>query len=187
MTKQEAIDELRGHFACYGGQLVAFGAMARDMFVKQVKEKAPFTRKPSIALRLHGSDPAYRLCVSPYFNHYSKQVVPHRLNLELIHEVPVGELFKATKRLTIELIDGQPSSRRWFRDSCIDDAQRVTEIVNAFVRDPADVLRNCLGRCAICGRKLSDGTSRARGVGPECVELWDMFFITKSLFSITEG
>ncbi len=47
-------------------------------------------------------------------------------------------------------------------------SKSLLAIAEDFTRDPMEVLRRSSDRCCICSRKLNDGASRARGIGPEC-------------------
>lgn len=57
---------------------------------------------------------------------------------------------------------------------------RRSEVLAAISVDPEDALRRYgveLGRCGVCGRTLTDETSRAAGIGPDCA---DRFGIDRS-------
>ncbi len=73
--------------------------------------------------------------------------------------------------------DGLIIPRRWKKD--IDKTKEAFELVKDFLdklaTQPKKVIARNKNRCAICGRKFTDPESMARGIGPECVKMFEYF------------
>jgi hypothetical protein len=135
-----------------------------------------FARKPSYGLRLFAADGQTLVGVSPFYNRRAQMVECSRVLLEVISEVErytaavESKLFyQLERRLILTVQAGTPP--RWMRASrsAVDAVGALVLTLEQFLEDPPAVLRRSTMYCAICGRHLTDGQSRARGIGPECL------------------
>jgi len=167
--------------------LDAFRLACSDLFQIQVERKEqPFIRKPPIGLRFRLGPNVLAIC-SPRFDYGSKTVLCRSQTIELIKQEQTerkGEqFFRPVKRLGISLSDKGNHMTRWYRNTLADDALQLLTGIERFLQHPNQQMEG-MSHCAVCGRVLSDGQSRARGVGPECIEMvsrWP-FYTNKSVF-----
>ena len=152
-------------------------------------EGKTFARKPSYGLRLFGADDHTLVGISPSYKRHTKTVESCCHRVEVLGEVerylaPVAPrpFYQLERRLTLVVYLGG-ATWKLLRKSAVADLETLVPILEDFLIDPDSVLRRSTTYCAICGRHLTDGQSRARGVGPEClhhVSTW--FAYTESLF-----
>jgi hypothetical protein len=135
-----------------------------------------FARKPSYGLRLFAADRHTLVGVSPLYSRRTKTVDSGHLLFEVIGEVerylsPVDPtpFYQLERRLILQVQPGALPRWRSFRRSAVEDMATLVPTLEQFLRDPPAVLRRSTTHCAVCGRSLTDGQSRARGIGPECL------------------
>lgn len=161
--------------------LERFRVTCSELFELQVDRKEkPFSRKPPIGLRFRLASDKLLVC-SPNFHYASKQVLCGSQTVELIRqerkECAGKEMFRPVKQMIIGLTEERIRLQRWFRSSLADDSLLVLTGIERFIQSPCDLLQD-MSHCAICGRALTDGLSRSRGVGPECIEVvtrWPLY------------
>jgi Family of unknown function (DUF6011) len=137
----------------------------------------PLTRKPSLGLRLVAADQQLLVGVSPRWNAHTHTVNLRCAVLDVITEVqgylerePPTPFYQLDPALSLALqTDAVPRLTRWSRTAPA-LMPPVVALLTQFRADPAAVLKHSTRFCAICGRHLTDGQSRARGVGPECLK-----------------
>jgi hypothetical protein len=76
--------------------------------------------------------------------------------------------YQLHRRLILEVFPHGVSWRR-LGSSAVADLGALAEVLADFLCEPSTVLRRSSIYCALCGRHLTDGQSRARGIGPECL------------------
>jgi hypothetical protein len=71
--------------------------------------------------------------------------------------------------------DGFIRPRRWWKDYKRTKAafEMVKTHLDMLSTDPGAAIGRNKSNCAICGRKLTDPESQARGVGPECKRMFE--------------
>ena len=92
--------------------------------------------------------------------------------------------YQLERQLTLLVVPGCRPIWRRFGADYVQDLKTLLPILEDFLMESAAVLRRSTTYCAICGRHLTDGQSRARGIGPEClhrVSTW--FAYTESMFA----
>src|SRR5262249_30665808 len=136
-------------------------------------------RRPPLALRVCAlGEPAARVILGPHWlnNHGVLELVRGKMHVELIVlTLKYSGKLVPVKRLGFLLGNGEPQVRRCYPKTVTEDLARLFETVAAFVSDPIAAFRRSTDHCAICGRCLSDGNSRARGIGPCCLENTSFF------------
>jgi hypothetical protein len=159
---------------------------------KQMLESArkPFTRRPNVSLRLVApGEPKAKLIALPQWLPREKAARSGVIDLELLTEEVVrtrcGPALKWGKRLEITLA---PWGARRLRTpwNVVQEQERAVGTMADFLENPGAVLARNRDNCAICGRGLTDERSRARGIGPECIQLTD-FFLYQTTRSIVEA
>lgn len=153
--------------------LDAFRIACCSLFVIQTQSKTQlFTRKPSIGLRFRLGT-SMLVITAPKFDYRTKTVLVDKQTVELIEQQETEEqgekFFRPVKRLTLSLSETGNSVGRFYPKRLQQDASQLLEGMKLFLYSPRQMLENSF-RCAVCGRVLADGLSRARGVGPECIE-----------------
>jgi hypothetical protein len=139
----------------------AFRNVCCELFQIQVEQKQqPFKRKPAIGLRFKAEADQLVVCC-PQFDSDKKQV---RCGDQLL------EYYRPVQRLKVRLSQDVCYLQRAFKSRALQDVQQLLAAVKGFMEAPELQLQD-MENCAICGRKLKDGQSRARGVGPECIEV----------------
>jgi hypothetical protein len=135
-----------------------------------------FARKPSYGLRLFAADGQTLVGVSPFYNRRVQMVECGRVLLEVISEVErytaavePKPFYQLERRLILTVQAGTPPRWRQASRSAVDAVGALVPTLEQFLADPPAVLRRSTMYCAICGWHLTDGQSRARGIGPECL------------------
>lgn len=152
----------------------AFRNVCCELFQIQVEQKQqPFKRKPAIGLRFKAEADQLVVCC-PQFDSDKKQVRCGDQLLELLvqerTEKDGTEYYRPVQRLKVRLSQDVCYLQRAFKSRALQDVQQLLAAVKGFMEAPELQLQD-MENCAICGRKLKDGQSRARGVGPECIEV----------------
>jgi hypothetical protein len=128
-----------------------------------------YTRRPNLSVRLvtEGGPPA-KLIIVPAWNRREKRVDPGALILELL----VARSLYHGPSCELRLHVGK-STVRWDNLSCrwgTEALNRILDTVRSFLQDPFITFARSADRCCICDKLLTDGASRARGIGPECLK-----------------
>ena len=152
----------------------AFRITCCELFQLQAERKEkPFTRKPAIGLRFKAEADQLVVCC-PQFDSDKKQVRCGDQLLELLVQERTTkdgtEYYRPIQRLKVRLSQDGCYLQKGYQGRTLQDTQRLLAAVTGFLEAPEQQLQD-MANCAICGRKLKDGQSRARGVGPECIEL----------------
>jgi hypothetical protein len=165
-------EEIASILACYAGDFARLHEVASGFFAAESAGKT-YERRPNLSLRLavEGEPPA-RLLIHPGWVPYHKELDTSRVELELMHEETTPE-GKTKRRLELSVYlktaSGAKAGRYYLSQRGVDSAHRLAESVAAFLRNPAQEFARSAEWCCICGRALTDGVSRARGIGPECL------------------
>lgn len=71
--------------------------------------------------------------------------------------------------------DGSIAPKKWKRDKAKTKAafEMIKDFLNKLADDPAKIISKNSTHCVLCGRKFTDPDSMARGIGPECMKLFD--------------
>lgn len=71
--------------------------------------------------------------------------------------------------------DGSIAPRQWKKDKTKTKAafELIKGFLNKLADDPGKVIAQNSTHCTLCGRKFTDPDSMAKGIGPECVKLFD--------------
>jgi hypothetical protein len=154
-----------------------------------------FPRKPSLSLRLFAADAATLIGVSPHYQRHTHTVECHHLLLEVIAEVeryltqdPPTPFFQLKRRLILRIKPDAASYIALSGSTAVEDMAVLIAVLEQFLDNPAAVLRRSTASCAVCGRRLTDGQSQARGVGPECIrQISSWLGTTSSLFAHMES
>jgi hypothetical protein len=158
--------------------LEAVRCQAQPVWESLAAGKADFPRKPSFNLRLFTEDRQTLIGLSPTYARRAHSVDCTQTVLDVIGEVAgyLGEgearrtYYQLPRRLTLMLAPGAPPRPQCWRKTALDDVTQVLPTLAQFVADPAAVLCRSTMHCAVCGRYLTDGQSRGRGIGPECLK-----------------
>jgi hypothetical protein len=153
-----------------------------------------FTRKPGFGLRLFAADGQTLVGIAPSYDRQTKTMDCGRLLVEVITDVErylsltsPTPFYQLARRLRLTIQDGKPP--RWTQASMTAVAEMavLVSILEQFVTDPPTVLRRSTSYCALCGRRLTDGQSRARGFGPECVRHLSTLWATSATLGMMLG
>jgi Family of unknown function (DUF6011) len=143
---------------------------------RQLAEGKTFARKPSYGLRLFGADGATLVGMAPVFNYRTHTIQWGECVVELITEVAQylatenpTSYYRLDRQVTVCLTP-QGCRVRQYRLSVVEDVGTLVPILEQFLADPGAVLGRSSTYCAVCGRRLTDGQSQARGIGPECIQ-----------------
>jgi hypothetical protein len=153
----------------YEGDLQALGRIAEGFFRERSAGES-FSRRPNLSIRLvaPGSPPA-RLIVYPEWRSSAKQLNPSHVQIELVVD-RLAESGRRAWEIRLSVKDGAVKEMGFSYRHGEQAAERVGEIVRAFVDDPFAVFAQSADHCCMCGRPLIDEVSRARGIGPECLQ-----------------
>jgi hypothetical protein len=143
----------------------------RDMcvaFFKAASDGKTYTRSPSIALRLPHED--FIIVVKPTTRHDGGIVTVDQRGIVVECLCQLNHR-QSAKWLTI-LVTDTVKKTRWLRDISlsIQAATALVKMAGNFVADPRSVIEKNKNNCCCCGKGLTDQVSRARGIGPECLE-----------------
>jgi hypothetical protein len=133
----------------------------------------PYVRRPLISLRLIADGaPAAKLITAPLWNRARKSLNVETVKIEFLvqerAEIDGQAAHKPNCRLKV---GGDANGWDCIRVSTTGhvDIERVLGTIRDFINDHHAVLARSHDACCICGRSLTDGLSRSRGVGPECI------------------
>jgi hypothetical protein len=136
-----------------------------------------YTRKPSLSVTVpvQGEPPA-TLAIFPRWYAHKKTLDTNVVIVELLLEcLKVGGCQLRTREIALSI---SASGVKWTH--CVfatldKSLPRLLSAIDALLKDPAGLFVASPGRCCICRKKLSDGASLARGVGPECLRMGNRF------------
>lgn len=175
-------------------ELEACRATAAMLFRERIRHSPPpYKRKPPFGIRLPSAAGDVRVIDGPHWFRHRKELDPGVLKVEVLWEVKIsnkehGTLWAPHCFLKVDI---QPTGVAWTRCS-LDDEKRdravreLAEIAVGFASDPMKTLARNSANCGVCGRALTDGQSKARGIGPECINKLDYFALKRSLFGTVE-
>jgi Family of unknown function (DUF6011) len=133
-----------------------------------------FARRPVLGLTLVvPGEPEAILEIRPTWCRWRKKLDTGTLVVDLlVNRLGHEELSRRTSHRPVELgITLSPEGERIGRRSLRygeEGRDRLVQVVAGFLANPAASLARSKGRCCLCRRKLTDGTSVLRGYGPEC-------------------
>lgn len=141
--------------------------MCVDFFMSASEGKT-YSRCPPLALRLPHDD--FVIVVKPTTTHAGKSVTVDQRGV-LIECLRRFDDRKSAKWLTL-LVTSDVRKLRWMRNHALscEAATALVEMAGLFAIDPYFVIEKNLNNCCCCGKGLTDEVSRARGIGPECME-----------------
>jgi len=161
--------------------LAEFEKVTREFCIGQAENRT-FARRPQLGFKLVcEGDPPARIAVRPNWSRHRKQVLFDHINVELMIERKLNAEGATTvdRGFGLAFNRGIPQGTLW-AGYCPDGAERMVGTIRGFLADPAAVFARSADNCCICGRRLTDDTSRTRGIGPECIQtirffpvLWD--------------
>ena len=162
-----------------------FFELARQLFEARAQSYTG-TRKPPINLRLLSHDGNYRVCISPSWDSRFYQI-GSKIRIEVMRQELLDTgLYHFRKAMTVMVSESTLKLCSVYSKHLVNATDAMASVFTEFIKDPESVLARDSNHCACCGRALTDGTSRARGVGPECVtHLW-MFGFKKPVISASE-
>ncbi|AMV40202.1 DUF6011 domain-containing protein [Planctomyces sp. SH-PL62] len=155
-------------------------------FEGALEGKGPFRRRPNTSLRLICDTPVpTKLVAYPCGTVRHGEFVPQveKLHCELLQErtkvVDGIQARKFTRRLTFTL-KPECDSLGTIYPSAIEDARTALGVMADFISDARAVFARSHDYCCCCGKGLRDESSRARGVGPECVRVLNWLAFEKT-------
>lgn len=137
-------------------------------FFGAASEGKTYSRRPSLALRLPHED--FVIVVKPTTSHEGSIVRVDQRGI-LIECLRKFDNRKSVKWLTL-LVTHDVRKLRWMCNEIlgIEAATALIEMAAMFVVDPFVVIEKNKDNCCCCGKGLVDEISRARGIGPECLQ-----------------
>jgi hypothetical protein len=141
-------------------------AEASAFFDDQSRGKE-FNRRPNLSLRLSATgDLAAKLVLCPGWTPRYKTVTPAIIDVEFL----VCRGRKSRAELRLQSSEHGITPCRWSLLHSRDALLRLAAVCHDFLEAPAVVFARSASHCCICGRPLTDGLSKARGIGPECMD-----------------
>jgi hypothetical protein len=137
-------------------------------------EAHTYTRRPITGLRLiTKGEPPSKLIALPAWDSRGKTIDCSIIRCELMaeksavvgaHHVQKWDVLFACR------INSRGLHCNQFRyRTGLGDLDRVVSTIRDYQQDRRAVLARSYDHCSICQRKLTDGLSRSRGIGPECI------------------
>jgi hypothetical protein len=176
-------DELRGQVEAdlrdNAGLLGRFRDTLAGLFTGMAEGRT-FGRRPNVSLRLIADgEPPAKVIALPGWNPGVKALNCRHLVCELLVERDVqtsqGPGKQRQRRAKLWLAaDGRVGAGSLYWATAAADYGRVLATLRSFLDDRRAVLARSHDHCCVCGRRLTDGLSRARGIGPECVKFSGM-------------
>jgi len=185
MNTNQNWQAIKDYLSSFAEPLQAFREALTPLFTAMADQKLPasrqFVRRPQISLRLIANgEPLGKLIALPCSRNVygTKYLACDCVHCELMIERQVTTASdKVGKNLQRWLaITIRPDSVHLSRASrsvavAFGHVDRVVATMTDFVQDHCAVLARCRDECCICGRRLTDELSRARGIGPECLKI----------------
>jgi hypothetical protein len=184
VAKLRISETLEGHKLDF----LAFREIASSIFKTKADGKV-YTRKPPIALRLRDAETPSLVAATPSWSRYGRKLNCEEVRVEVLREQKVTtkdgkEKFLLDCPLAVVFAPAWPPRLcRYGLDPDCDST--LASIVQAFLADPLQVTRRSTNNCCICGRGLTDGASKSRGIGPECLKSIPMLLFKQSLIDFT--
>jgi hypothetical protein len=156
--------------------LIEFRDACVTFFLEASRGKV-YHRRPPLALRLPHDD--FVIVVKPTTTHCHDDVMvdDRGIVIEVLRRCPdaVGNKFPV-KMLRV-MVEETARPKMWrLRGEGIRAAKALIEMAKDFLNAPRSVIERNKDNCCCCGKSLRDETSRARGVGPECLTKMGVFF-----------
>jgi Family of unknown function (DUF6011) len=157
----------------------------RKQAIAQKQEGLPegveFRQRPVIALRLFDSK-LDKIVIRPCWTSKASSgyqiggtLNPQAITLELLRDHPISRGSRLDMRIS-------PVIPRAWRISTktqvnMDNVKYVVDRLKDFLADPEAffVRRGNWCKCCCCGKDLTDQLSVSRGIGPECIKVFDYF------------
>jgi hypothetical protein len=130
-------------------------------------------RAPPRAIRLTlAGEPHARLVVKGVWSKREQRFNASVLAVEILWDSSPDPAERDLSRVLVAFLraDGLRLERVRVDRVGRDAAARLADGVMHFLDDPAEVFARSSDRCCICGKKLTDDQSRARGIGPDCLQ-----------------
>jgi hypothetical protein len=160
--------------AVYRDRLLDLWAVA-SAFFRAESEGKNYKRRPALSITLPAEgNPTARLSVVPRWIRKGRrrggQLDPSVIYADLLVErhCIAGQVYRWVEvGLTLEAdaVNCGWRSMQWG----IDALRRLAATVDAFLASPQESFAQSADHCCICRRALTDGQSRARGIGPKCL------------------
>jgi hypothetical protein len=176
-SEVELLERFRQRMAAF------FGQWQVAMF-KENERRNP-KRRPPIGLRLIAAgEPLGKVVTTPRWDPQCHHFAVWSITCELLVEEPVlvGGVEAVRRKRQITVSGNDHCGWRWlrkFHKTGLQDTSRVVSTIRDFMEDSKAVLARSHGWCCVCGRKLTDGLSRSRGIGPECIKRSQSLLLAK--------
>jgi hypothetical protein len=157
-----------GLLASGDATLRALHGLLGDYFAGAAEGKN-YRSRPQLCLRLWlPGDPPAHLAVTPHWDRRACRLDVRSLSLEVVEDKVVGPYLVGRRIIQGLLLT--PAGVQYRHDPPRPEPlARLLDITRQFLADPlATMARECES-CCICQRRLTDPTSRARGIGPNCL------------------
>jgi hypothetical protein len=186
-SKRATIDDL---IEIHKDPLEHFREMFAISFTAWSQGELSYNRKPPFSLRLiaAGDNPKAKLLVYPQWNPGSKTINPDTVVCELLYESERKGGFVWEIAMAILLQSGRRARNKSHYPLRVEtDFFRLINVVTDFIDNAPMVIARNHSNCAICGKRLTDTTSRARGIGPECIVTKAPYFAFMDRVSIMQA
>ena len=188
LSPREVPADVLGRNAPARPELEKLHDMAASYFRCKCPDETALERRPPVALGLRG--PGHVFTAKPGFRKPRKRlgvdgsvaIVEYgRLDTESVYIDCVGVIemppqdgrpvLRHQKACNLRLdAAGQLSqSGTWYYRYAPAAVREFLRVAETFTTSPWQVFARSVDNCCCCGRALTDGTSRSRGVGPECL------------------
>jgi hypothetical protein len=145
-------------------------------FADRESEGKTFTRRPSIGFKLpvDGLPPAH-LAITPKWlkgnlrRKIHGRLVTSEICLELVEtNIKAFGQDRPNREMSLRVNPTHCVCSRYYPSRWQEPLERIVTTVELFLQDPFAIFARSSDNCCVCGRGLTDGLSRSRGVGPEC-------------------
>lgn len=143
--------------------LIAAGEIINQIAMAQQRMRPAvevYLRRPQLGLRIERPN-GFVVTAKPGWSGSLKEVKWNCTQIELLQD-----------RKMLSMIIGEDQARltRYFRNDWKTHLEIVYSALFKLVVDPNSLLSEHYDRCMCCGKKLTDISSRLRGIGPECIK-----------------
>lgn len=144
-------------------------AAAACHFFEDCAAGRTYSRRPSLGFRLHADgSPFAWVSLYPAWDSRLRTLKPTTVHIDFLVQrspqcSPCDELCMTVEG---ERIQRSKCSVLYAEESLL----RLLDTAHAFLVDPAAVFARSADHCCVCRKALTDGQSRARGIGPECLD-----------------
>lgn len=147
--------------------------------VKALLEGVEFRQRPVIALRLY--DKWDKIVIRPCWTGERKDgyqiggnLNPQAMTLELFRDHPSCRGSRLDMRIAPDRVKAYRISAKMPVNE--DNIKYVADTLTGFLDSPVEFFqRGDHSHCCFCGKELTDQVSVSRGVGPECIKVFDYF------------